>query len=66
MMAMVDNDDDDDDETARYYLVGPDNEDGDGSWRSVLLVNIARSIIKSLIYHYLSLPSVNSCNFCYL
>ena len=40
MMAMVDDkdDDDDDDETARYYLVGPDNDNGDGSWRVVLLV----------------------------
>jgi len=38
MTVMVDNDDDDDEETARYYLVGLDNKDGDGSWRSVLLV----------------------------
>jgi hypothetical protein len=31
-------DDDDDEETARYYLVGPADDDGDGSWRGVLLV----------------------------
>ena len=37
MKEMVDGDDDDDEETARYYLMGSDN-DGDGSWRSVLLV----------------------------
>ncbi len=36
MTAMVDNDgDNDDEETARYYLVGPDDNDGDGSWREV-------------------------------
>jgi hypothetical protein len=39
MTAMVDDDDDDDEETDRYYLVGPDdNDDGDGSWRGLLLV----------------------------
>ncbi len=38
MTAMVDDDDDDDDETAMYNLVGPDDDDGDGSWRGVLLV----------------------------
>ena len=39
MTAMVNDDNDnDDEETARYYLVGPDDKDGDGSWRSVLLV----------------------------
>ena len=35
MTAMVDDDDDndnDDDETAMYYLVGPDDNGGDGSW----------------------------------
>jgi len=35
---MVDDDDDDDEETARYNLVGSDNDEGDGSWRGVLLV----------------------------
>jgi hypothetical protein len=29
MTVMVDNDDDD--ETASYYVVGPDNDGGDGS-----------------------------------
>jgi len=38
MTAMVDNDDDDDKEIARYYLVGPDDDVGDRSWRGVLLV----------------------------
>ena len=38
MTAMVDDDDDDDEETARYNLVGPDDDDGDGLWRGVLLV----------------------------
>ena len=42
MTAMVDDDDDDDndddEETAWNYLVGPDDDDGDGSWRGVLLV----------------------------
>ena len=38
MTALVDDDDDDDDETARYNLVGPDDDDGDCSWRGVLLV----------------------------
>jgi hypothetical protein len=38
MKEMVDGDDDDDEETARYYLMGSDDNDGDGSWRSVLLV----------------------------
>ena len=38
MMAMLDDDDDYDEETARYYLVGPDGDDGDGSWRGLLLV----------------------------
>ncbi len=37
MTAMVDDDNDDDDdedeETARNYLVGPDDNDGDGLWR---------------------------------
>jgi hypothetical protein len=36
MTAMVDEDNDDNEETARYYLVGPVNDDGDG-W-GVLLV----------------------------
>jgi hypothetical protein len=37
---MVDDDDDNDAETARYNLVGPDDNDdnGDGSWRGVLLL----------------------------
>ena len=38
MTAMVDDDDDDDEETARFYLVGPDDDYGDGSWRGGLLV----------------------------
>ncbi len=38
MTEMVDDDDDDDVETARFYLVGPDDDKGDGSWRGVLLV----------------------------
>jgi hypothetical protein len=38
MMVMVDDDDDDNEETARYYLVGPNDEDGDDLWRGVLLV----------------------------
>ena len=38
MTEMVDDDDDDDVETARSYLVGHDDDDGDGSWRGVLLV----------------------------
>jgi hypothetical protein len=38
MTVMVDNNDDDDEETARYYLVGPDNDNGDGLWWGVLLV----------------------------
>ncbi len=39
MTTMVDNDDDDDEETAdRQDLVGPDDNDGDGSWRGFLLV----------------------------
>ena len=36
-MAMVDDDDDDDEETARYNLVGLDDDDGDGLWRGGLL-----------------------------
>ena len=39
MTAMVDDDDDDDEETARYDLVGPDDEDGDGLWWSVFFGN---------------------------
>jgi len=42
MTAMVDDgndsnddNDDDDEKTARYYLVGPDNDGGDGSWWGV-------------------------------
>jgi hypothetical protein len=39
MTAMVDGDaddnDDDNEETARYYLVGPDDVGGDGSWWGV-------------------------------
>ena len=35
-MAMVD--DDDDDEIDRWYVVGPANEGGDGSWWGVKLV----------------------------
>ena len=38
MTAMVDDDNDDDEETARFYPVGPDNDNGDGSWWDVLLV----------------------------
>ncbi len=38
MMAMVDNNNDDDKEIARYYPVGPGNDDGDRLWRGVLLV----------------------------
>ena len=33
MTALVDNDDDD--ETASLYVVGPDNDGGDGSWWGV-------------------------------
>ena len=44
MMVMADNNDDDDDdneETARYYLVGPDNDGGDGlcSWGEGVIGN---------------------------
>jgi len=41
MTAMVDDGDNDDEEIARYYLVGPDDDDGDRSWRGVLCLTIS-------------------------
>jgi hypothetical protein len=55
MAAMVDDGDDDDEETARYYLVGPDGNDGDGLWRGVLLVIgswFNNQLVVFIIYRY--------------
>jgi hypothetical protein len=55
MTAMVDDGDDDDEETARYFLVGPDGDDGDGLWRGVLLVIgswFNNQLVVFIIYRY--------------
>ena len=75
MIVMVDDNDDDDDdneETARYYLVGPDNDGGDGScsWGEGVIgngltvehnCNSIHSNIISIITSVIAVPFV-TCN----